>query len=81
MNIPPSGDPIWQDIVTGKVKYEFEYFAIQLLQGSLARALCDDPSPANLCKCCETLRELFVRNAEQPLVQKDINILTTKRGR
>ena len=51
MNIPPANDPIWTDIVTGNVKYEFDFLATKLLQSTLARSLADDPSPANLRKC------------------------------
>lgn len=72
MDLPPASDPVWQKIVTGKVDYEFEYFATKLLQSSLARTLAENPSPANLRKCCDTLRDIFIRNAEQPLVQKDL---------
>ncbi len=78
MNIPPSNDPIWIDIVTGNVKYDFEYFAAKLLQGAMARTFHRDPSPENLRKCCETLRELFVSNADQPLAQNDLKRITTK---
>ncbi len=78
MNIPPATDPVWKRIVTGDVKYEFDYFAAKLLQGALARALHKDPSPATLHKCCETLRELFVKNIDQPLAQNDLVKITTK---
>jgi hypothetical protein len=78
MKIPPANDPVWSGIVTGHVKYDFEYFAVKLLQGALARSLCKDPSAANHCKCCETMRELFVRNSDQPLVLKDLAKITAK---
>ena len=78
MNIPASSDPVWEEIVTGEVEYNFDYFATKVLQVSLARTLRKDPSPANLRKCCETLRKLFVLNSDQPLVQNDIKKITTK---
>lgn len=78
MNIPPANDPIWTDIVTGNVKYEFDFLATKLLQSTLARSLADDPSPANLRKCCETLRELFLCNTDQPLVLNDLQKITAK---
>lgn len=72
MHIPPSSDPVWSDIVSGNIKYKFDYFAVKLLQGALARSLRKDPSTANLCKCCDTMRELFVINADQPLILNDL---------
>ena len=78
MNIPPANAPIWRDIITGKVKYNFEYLAAKLLLGTLSRTLDQDPSPANLDKCCETLRDLFVCNTDQPLVQNDLKTIMVK---
>ncbi len=72
MDIPPGNDPVWQDILTGKTECNFDHFAVKLLQSALSRNLCEDPSPTNLRKCCETLREFFVQNAEQPSVKLDI---------
>ncbi len=78
MKIPPASDPIWREIVTGQSKCDFDFLAAKLLQVTLARSLSKDPSPSNLQKCCETLRELFLQNADQPLAQNDLKNITTK---
>ena len=78
MNIPPADDQVWSDIVTDRVTYDFDYLVAKVLQSSLACTLRKDPSAANLQKCCEILRELFVRNAAQPQVQKDLLKITAK---
>lgn len=78
MTVPPKNDPIWQQIIVGKVNFDFEYLAANLLQRTLTSTFSQDPSPANLSKCCDTLRELFVRNADQPLVHRDLEKISTK---
>jgi hypothetical protein len=75
-DIPPEDDPIWQNLLTGKIECNFDQFAAKLLQSALARNLSEDPSATNLRKCCQTLREFFVKNAEQPAVTRDLNKMT-----
>lgn len=78
MNIPPASDPIWKKVITGQRKCNFDYLAAKLLQAMLMRSFNKDPSHANSSKCCETLRELFVQNSDQPLAQNDLKKITAK---
>jgi hypothetical protein len=72
MEIPSSADPVWRDIITGKVHIRFELVAVKILHGALSRSFARDPSPRRLEKCARDLREFFVQNAQQPAAQKDL---------
>ncbi len=72
MDIPSSADPVWRDIITGKVKIQFDLVAVKILHGALTRSFARDPSPRRLEKCAADLREFFVQNAQQPAAQADL---------
>jgi len=72
MSFSPTVEPIWGDIITGKMKIEFEFLAARILQGNLSRTFAKDPSAERLKKCANDLRELFVQNADLPSARKDL---------
>jgi len=37
MRLSPTIEPIWRDIIIGKIKIEFEFLAAKILQGNLSR--------------------------------------------
>ena len=65
-------EPIWSDIITGKVKCDFEFLAAKILQSTLTRSFAKDPTAGNLEKCARDLRELFMQNSDLPKVQNDL---------
>ena len=72
MNIPSSADPIWRNIIIGRVNIQFDLVAVKILQGALTLSYARDPSPHRLEKCAGDLREFFVQNAQQPAAQRDL---------
>lgn len=72
MNVPPDFHPKWRDIVSGKVKFEFEFLAAKILLGTMTRTLAKDPTPTRLEKCTGEFRELFAKNTEIPSVRRDL---------
>lgn len=72
MEFSPTVEPIWRDIVTGKVKVEFEFLAAKILQSTLTRTYAKDRSAERLEKCARDLRDLFSQNADLPVVQRDL---------
>lgn len=72
MGISPQVEPIWSDIITGKVKFDFEFLAAKILQSTLTRSFAKDPTAGNLEKCAKDLRELFIQNSDLPKVQNDL---------
>jgi len=72
MDTPPQEHPIWHDIVQGRRTFEFENLAVKILQGTLARSVVKDPSPANIRTCARALQELFANNADLPSIQNDL---------
>lgn len=72
MKVPPANHTLWSDIVSGKVKFNFDFLAAKILQSTLARELAKNPSAANLMKCAHEFRELFAQNADLPSAQRDL---------
>jgi hypothetical protein len=72
MEFSPTVEPIWRDIVTGKVKVEFEFLAAKILQSTLMRSYTKDPTAEKLEKCAGDLRDLFFQNSDLPVVQRDL---------
>lgn len=75
MNESTYVEPIWSDIVAGKVTVDFEFLAARILRSTLVRSFAKDPSSARLRKCAGDLRELFMQNADLPSVQRDLKKL------
>lgn len=78
MNIPALDDPLWRNLVTGNILCNCNYFAVKLLLGALSHSVSKDPSSANIARCGATLREFFLRNADQPLIRNDLQKITIK---
>jgi len=72
MNVPPSTEKIWKDILQGKVKYEFEFLAVKILLGRLMSVIERDPSPATIQSCADQLYNLFEKTATYPTCKRDL---------
>jgi len=72
MRLSPHVEPVWSDIITGKVKFDFEFLAAKILQSTLTRSFAREPTAEKLEKCARDLRELFTLNSDLPIVQKDL---------
>ncbi len=73
MNVPPAENFMWNDIVTGKVKYQLEFLAAKILLGRLMLKVRNDSSPNAIAKCRQELHNLYAQNADLPCVQRDLN--------
>ncbi|MCM2278305.1 MAG: hypothetical protein NDJ89_09540 [Oligoflexia bacterium] len=72
MNLPPATDHKWQDIVTGKAKYQFEFLAAKIFLARVGMDIARDSSPANVQNLSNELRDLFEKNAQLGSVKKDL---------
>ena len=72
MNVPSSTDKVWKDILQKRVKYEFEFLALNIMLGRLLLELERDPSPATLEKCANDVHNLLAKNAHLPSAKRDI---------
>lgn len=72
MEVSPTVEPIWRDIVTGKVKVDFEFLAAKILQSTLTRTYAKEPTAEKLEKSARDLRDLFFQNSDLPVAQKDL---------
>src|SRR6266545_4175204 len=64
MDVPPVSHPAWKNIVSGKVRHQFEFLASNLLLGYLALQVKRASSPETVQKCAQELHDIFVRNAD-----------------
>ncbi len=72
MDVPPISNPVWHNIVAGKVKYQLDFLAAKILLGRLLLRVRSDPSPGMLEKCAHDLQNLFAQNPDLPCVQRDL---------
>jgi len=72
MEIPPVSAAAWQDVILGKARPSFEFLAAKIFLMKTSMVLQRDSSPSSLRTLAEEFRELFVKNANNPLVQRDI---------
>ncbi len=72
LKIPSETDPVWRNIVTGKVKYQFDFVAAKILLGHLMVKISHNPSPEIIDAGARELREVFARNVRMPSVQRDL---------
>jgi len=63
---------VWSDIVSGKVRYEFEFLALKILLGRLMLDVERDPAPATVQRCAEEIRALLMKNANLPSAKRDL---------
>ncbi|HKI50722.1 MAG TPA: hypothetical protein VJ995_01485 [Geothermobacteraceae bacterium] len=66
-------EPVWKDIVSGKMNIEFEFLAARILQSALVRSFHQQPSPMRLDRCARELRELFLQNLNLPSARNDLD--------
>ncbi len=72
-DVPPIGNPIWREIVTGKARFQLEFLAAKILLGRLTYQVKKDPSPKTTAACAQALRDLYAENIAMPSVQNDLN--------
>jgi hypothetical protein len=72
MEVPPAGDPVWADVLTGKVRYKLDFFAAKILLGWLLLKVENDPSDDVLVASAQALQHLFAQNSGLPCVQRDL---------
>lgn len=71
MEVPPISHRMWTNLTAGKSGIAFECLALRVLLGRML-AVPGEPSPATLAKNAATLREMFVKNAHLPSLQRDL---------
>jgi hypothetical protein len=72
MNIPAASDPKWRDVITGKLKPQFEFMGINVLVCRVVLSAASNPSPDNISKGIAELRSMFEKNIAIPKVQSDL---------
>lgn len=72
MDVPPADDPAWRDILTGRVRYQLDFFAAKILLGWLLLKVESDPSEKMIADSARVLQNLFAQNAQLPCVQHDL---------
>lgn len=66
-------EPVWKDIVSGKVNVEFEFLAARIHQSVLKRSFHQSPSATRLERCARELRELFSQNQNLSSAKNDLD--------
>jgi hypothetical protein len=77
MDVPPISHPAWSDIVSGKVKYQFDCLAVKMVLGWLTAQVKNTPSSRTIQRCAEELHNVFARNANLPSAQRDLRKIFT----
>lgn len=72
MELPPSSDDVWKDLLQKKKSYSFEFLGLKMLLGRLTMEVERDPSLPNLEKCSEQLHDLLAKNEQVPSARRDI---------
>ena len=75
LEIPPISSSVWTDLVTGKIKPQFEFMALKIKLGTLTRKLTSENSPEDIAEAATEIREIFVQNINLPKIQNDLNKL------
>jgi len=75
MNVPDGGHPIWEEIVTGRTRRNFEHLAVQMFLGKAQVVLFQDGSERAIRRLAREIHELFVQNASHPKMQRDLSKL------
>ncbi|MBI5033894.1 MAG: hypothetical protein HZB51_25525 [Chloroflexi bacterium] len=72
MDVPSKENPVWNDIISCKVKYPLDFLAAKIMLGRLILKVRNDPSLENLAKCGRELHNLYDQNVDLPCVQRDL---------
>ncbi len=75
MSIPSATHKAWKDIVTGDARYHLQFLAAKVLLGKLNQSVEENPSMDNIAKCISQLHALYSKNANMPLVKKDLKTI------
>jgi hypothetical protein len=73
VDVPPADDPAWRDILSGRVRYQLDFFAAKILLGWLLLKVESDPGEEVLAESARALHHLFAQNAQLPCVQHDLD--------
>jgi hypothetical protein len=80
MVIPDVSDKIWQNVLLQSHPYEFEFLALKILLTRLKTKLRFHPDDESLQNSAKELRELFVKTANIPKVQADLQKIVRQGG-
>lgn len=69
---PPSSDPRWLDIVSGRNRVDFDFLAAKILLGRLQMIAETDRKQETLRQYATQLGDLMHANAGLPSVQRDL---------
>ncbi|MBI5303929.1 MAG: hypothetical protein HY868_17465 [Chloroflexi bacterium] len=72
MDVPSVQNSVWNDIVSGKVKYQLDFLAAKIMLGRLMLRVKNDSSHNMIEKCGQELHNLYAQNADLPCVQRDL---------
>jgi hypothetical protein len=68
--LPPTSDPRWRDVVTGKKKVPFDLLPLRMLMIGIRYSTRTDPSDKNVDECVMEVYNFFEANSMS--AQKDI---------
>lgn len=75
MNVPPSTDARWEEIVTGQKTYTLKFLAAKILLGRLRRKIQADGPSANTSEAVKELHALFTKNKDNASAKEDLKNL------
>jgi hypothetical protein len=78
MDIPGASDPVWKEVITGTRTCKFEFLGLQMLAKRLNLQFSLNPAPEALEESTRELRQMFVKNANLPKVQRDLKKIFDK---
>ncbi len=67
--MPSVDDPIWRDVVSGRVRPQFEHLGLQIFMGRTR--MVTDGAPQEVDRLARELHQFFVANQHHPKVQRD----------
>jgi hypothetical protein len=72
VTVPPEDHPVWKELVTRKMTYDFRFLAARILMVRITSHIKQDPSPENIARSAQELRAMFAKNIQFPDVQRDL---------
>lgn len=72
MNIPAPSDPRWTELISGKLKCEFELLGTKIIIGRVGIVYKLNPTQETMKKCIDDLINFFVQNQKIPKAQTDL---------
>lgn len=72
MGVPPSTNPRWEEIVTGKKTYTLKFLAAKILLGRIIRHVNSDGSAESVSKAVSELRAIYEKNADNASAKEDL---------